>query len=79
LDGACSRLGRNDKCLVAVKPEGKGPLERPRRKWENNIKIYLKETGWGCVAWINVAQDRDRSSAHVNMAMNILLLSMKAV
>jgi hypothetical protein len=42
------------------KPEGKRPLERPRRRWENNIKIDLKEVCWGRVDWIGLAQNRDK-------------------
>jgi hypothetical protein len=40
------------------KPEGRRPLVRPRRKWEDNIKMDLREVGWGDVDWINLAQDR---------------------
>jgi hypothetical protein len=43
------------------KPEGRRPLERPRRRWEDNIIMDLREVGWGGMDWINVAQeDRDR-------------------
>jgi hypothetical protein len=42
------------------KPEGKRPLERPRRRWEDGIKMDLRETGLGGVEWIHMAQDRDR-------------------
>jgi hypothetical protein len=42
------------------KPEGKRPLERPRRRWEDGIKMHLGEIGWGGVEWIHVAQGRDR-------------------
>jgi hypothetical protein len=52
------------------KPEGKRPLVRPRRRWEDNIKMALQEVGWGMV-WIDVAQDRDRWRALVNAAMNL--------
>jgi hypothetical protein len=40
------------------KPEGKRPLGRPRRRWEENIKMELREIGWGSMAWIDLAQDR---------------------
>jgi hypothetical protein len=53
------------------KPEGRRPLGRPRRRWEDNIKIDLREVGWGGMDWINVAQDRDRWRALVNVAMNL--------
>jgi hypothetical protein len=56
-----------DRVLVG-KPEGKRPLERPRRRWEDNIKLDLQEKGWG-VDWIDLAQDRDRWRALVNAVM----------
>jgi len=42
------------------KPVGKGPLGRPRHRWENNIKMDFREVGWGGMDWIDLAQDRDR-------------------
>jgi hypothetical protein len=42
------------------KPEGKRPLRRPRRKWEDNIKMDHREIGWGDMNWIDLAQDRNR-------------------
>jgi hypothetical protein len=42
------------------KPEGKRPLRRSRRKWEDNIKLDRREIGWGGMDWIDVAEDRDR-------------------
>ena len=42
------------------KPEGKRPLGRPRRRWEDNIKLDLHEVGGGCGYWMELAQDRDR-------------------
>jgi hypothetical protein len=53
------------------KPEGRRPLERPRCRWEDNIKMDLREVGWGGMAWINQAQDRDRWRAFVNAVMNL--------
>jgi hypothetical protein len=53
------------------KPEGRKPLERPRRRWKDNIKMNLREVGWGGMDWINVAQDRDRWQALVNAVMNL--------
>jgi hypothetical protein len=53
------------------KPEGRSPLGRPRRRWEDNIKMNLREVGWGGMDWIIVAQDRDRWRALVNAVMNL--------
>jgi hypothetical protein len=62
---------RRDKYRVLVgKPEGKRPLGRPRHRWEDNIKVNLQEVGCGGVDWIDLAQDRDRWRALVNVVMN---------
>jgi len=53
------------------KPEGKRPGGRPRRRWEDNIKMDLQEVGWECRDWIDMAQDRDRWRALVNAVMNL--------
>jgi hypothetical protein len=53
------------------KPEGRRPLGRPRRRWEDNIKMDLQEVGWGRMDWINLAQDRDRRRALVNAVTNL--------
>ena len=53
------------------KPEGKRPLGRPRRRWEDNIKMDLQEVGCGAMDWIELAQDRDRWRALVNVVMNL--------
>ena len=48
-------------CGVLVgKPEGKRPLGKPRHRWEDNIKVNLKEIGWKGMDWIDLTQDRDR-------------------
>ena len=52
-------------------PEGKRPLGRPRRIWENNIKMDLLEVGCGGMDRTELAQDRDRCRAFVNAAMNL--------
>jgi hypothetical protein len=54
------------------KPEGKRPLGRPRRRWEDNIKMDLREiVGLGGLDWIDLAQDRDQWRDFVNMVMNL--------
>jgi len=52
-------------------PEGKRPLGRPRRRWEDNIKVDLQEVGCGGMDWIELAQDRDRWRALVTAVMNL--------
>ena len=53
------------------KPEGKRPLGRPRRRWEDNIKMDLQEVGCGGMDWIELAQDRYIWRAVVNAVMNL--------
>jgi len=53
------------------KPEGKSPIGRPRRRWEENIKVDLQEVGCGGMGWIELAQDRDSWQALVNAVMNL--------
>jgi hypothetical protein len=52
------------------KLEGKRPHRRPRRRWEDNIKMDLQEVGWG-MDWIDLAQDRDMWRALVNAVVNL--------
>ena len=61
-----------ERCVVlVVKPEGKRPIERPKHRWEDNIKMDLQEGGWGRMDWNDLAQNRDRWRALVNAVMNI--------
>ena len=55
------------------KPEGKRPLGRPRRRWEDNIKMYLQQVGCGDMYLIEMNQDRDRWREFVNAVMNLLV------
>ena len=57
--------------VLMGKPEGKRLLGRPRRRWENNIKLDLQEVGCGGMDWIKLSQDRDRWQALVNVVMNL--------
>jgi hypothetical protein len=56
------------------KPEGKRPLGRPRRRWEDNIKMDLQEVGCEGMDWIDLAQDRDRWRALVNVVIKLRVL-----
>jgi hypothetical protein len=57
--------------ILVGRPEGRRPLGRPRRRWEDNIKMNQREIGFGNVDWIHWAQDRDRWRALVNTVMNL--------
>jgi hypothetical protein len=59
------------KWVLVGKPEGKRPLGRPKRRWEDNIKKGLQEGRWRGMDWIDLAQDRDRWRALVNVVMNL--------
>jgi hypothetical protein len=60
--------------VLVGKPEGKRPLERPRRRWEDGIRMDLRETGLGGVDWIRLAQVRDQWRAVVTATMNLRVL-----
>ena len=62
--------GRGVHKVLVGKPEGKRALGRPRRRWEDNIKMDLEEVGRGCGDWMGLAQDRDRWRALVSTVMN---------
>jgi hypothetical protein len=57
--------------ILVGKPEGRRPLGRHRRRWEDKIKMNLGEIGFGDVGWIHLAQDWDRWRALVNTVMNL--------
>jgi hypothetical protein len=57
--------------LLVGKPEGKGPLGRPRWRRVDNIKMDLGEIGWSGVDWIDLAQDRNKWRALVNVELNL--------
>jgi hypothetical protein len=71
--GNVARMGevRGAYNILVGRPEGRIPLGIPRRRWENNIKMDLREIGFGGVDWIHWAQDRDRWRAVVNTVMNL--------
>jgi hypothetical protein len=62
---------RNAYNILVGKPERKRPLRRPRRRWEDNIKINLRDIAFAGVDWIHLAQDRDRWQVLVNTVMNL--------
>jgi hypothetical protein len=66
---------RNVYRVLMGKPEGKRPLGRPRYRWEDGIRMDLREIGWRSVEWIQLAQDRDRWRAVVNTVMNLPVLA----
>ncbi|KAJ4452129.1 hypothetical protein ANN_03647 [Periplaneta americana] len=71
--GHVARMGefRNAYRVLVGRLKGKRPLGRPRRRWEDNIKMDLREVGYDDRDWINLAQDRDRWRAYVRAAMNL--------
>jgi hypothetical protein len=70
-----ARLGekRNAYRILVEKSEGMRPLERPRHRWVDNIKMYLIEIGWDCMDCIDLTHDRDKWRALVNTVMNLLV------
>jgi hypothetical protein len=64
--GHVGRIGRS-----GLKSEGKRPLGRSRRRWEDNIKMDRREIRWGGMDWIHLAQDRDQWRALVNAVINL--------
>jgi hypothetical protein len=73
LAGRVARIGegRGVYRFLVGKPEGRRPLGRPRRRWEDNIRMGLREVGCGCLDWMELAQDRDRWRALVSAVMNL--------
>ncbi|KAJ4431392.1 hypothetical protein ANN_19989 [Periplaneta americana] len=71
--GHVARMGeyRNAYRVLVGRPEGKRPLGRPRRRWEDNMKMDLKEVRYDGRDWINLAQDRDQWRAYVRASMNL--------
>ena len=57
--------------ILKSKPTGKRPLGRPRRRWEDNIRMDLKEIGINAESWVDTSQDRNNWRALVNVALNI--------
>jgi hypothetical protein len=69
-----SALGESveeNEAIIGGKARGKEPLERPRRRWVDNIRMDLGEVGWGYVVWIGLAKNRNRWRALVNSVLNL--------
>jgi len=71
--------GRGVYRVLVGKPEGKRPLGRPRRRWEDNIKMDLQEVDGGCGDWMELAQDRDSWWALVSTVMNLQAPKMRGI
>jgi hypothetical protein len=65
------RETRNAYRILVGNSEGKRPLRRPKRRLVDNIKMELRELGWDCIDWIDLAQDRDQWRALVNAVINL--------
>jgi hypothetical protein len=68
---ACMGKKRNAYRILVEKPDGKRPLGRPGRRWEDNIRMDLKEIEWGGMNWIDLARNRDQWRALVNTVLNL--------
>jgi len=71
--------GRDVHRVLIGKPEGKRPLGRPRRRWEDNIKMDFQEVGGSCGDWMELAQDRDSWLALVSAVRNLWVLKMRGI
>ena len=71
--GHVARMGEGREVyrVLVGKPEGRRPLERPRRRWKENIKMDLQVVGCGCLGWIKLAHGRDRWRTLVSAVMNL--------
>jgi hypothetical protein len=72
-----ARMGQDSKVykVLVGKPEGKRPLGRPRRRWEDGIRMVLREIGWGSVEWVHLAKNKGQWGALVNTVMNLWVLA----
>jgi hypothetical protein len=80
--GHVARMGeaRNAYRILLGKPWGKRQLGRPRRRWVDNIKIYLRETGWDGMEWIDLAQDKDHCTvSKINLIVPLWLSTLYLV
>ena len=75
----CMVEGRGVHRVLVGKPERKTPLGRPRRRWEDNIKMDLQEVGGRCGDWMQLDQDRDRWRALVGTVRNLRVPKMRGI
>ena len=68
---ACMEQSRNTYRVLVGKPEGKRPLGRPRRRWEDNIRMDLREASCDPGEWIDIAEDRDQWRAYARAVLNL--------
>jgi hypothetical protein len=75
--GHVARMGEETKVykVLVGNPEGKRPLGRPWRRWEDGIRMDLRDIGLGGMDWIRLSQDRDRWRAVVSAVMNLRVLA----
>jgi hypothetical protein len=73
MGGTCGTHGRGEEYVQGF--DGKARMKETRRRWEDEIRMDLREIGWGSVDWIQLAQDRDRWRAVVNTVMNLRVLA----
>jgi hypothetical protein len=71
MDGTDGTHGGGGRCFLVRRPEDKRPLRRPGRKWEDNIKLDLRETGIDGANWIQLARYKGQWRAFVNAVMNL--------
>ena len=78
---ACGAYGGGESCaqVLAGKPEGTRQLGRPRRRWEDNIKMDLQEVGGSCGDWMELAQDRERWWELVGTVRNLRVPKMLGI
>ena len=81
MGGACGAYGGGESVhrVLLGKPKGKRPFGRPRRRWEDNIKMDLQEAGGSCGEWMELAQDRDRLRALVGTVRNLRVPKMQGI
>ena len=76
MGGACEAYGGGVHRVLVGKPEGKRPMGRPRRIWEDNIKMDLQEMGGSCGDWMELAQDRETWRALLGTVRNLQFTKM---